>query len=103
MADENNTNEGGQQGNEEGNQNQSGEGSQGASEFDASKMTADDSAKLLDRDDIQATLMKSESVRRAIQSEKDKELARESRKRLEDDRTAAEAESKRLDVEEKRQ
>ena len=103
MADENNPNEGGQQGNEEGNQNQSGEGSQGASEFDASKMTADDFAKLLDRDDIQATLMKSESVRRAIQSEKDKELARESRKRLEDDRTAAEAESKRLDVEEKRQ
>ncbi|MEK0326608.1 MAG: hypothetical protein QQN63_12995, partial [Nitrosopumilus sp.] len=98
---ENNPNEGGQQGNEEGNQNQSGEGSQGASEFDASKMTADDFAKLLDRDDIQATLMKSESVRRAIQSEKDKELARESRKRLEQDRAASIAETERLDRAEK--
>ncbi len=104
MAEENNPNEGGQQGNnEEGNQNQSGNGSQGASEFDASKMTADDFAKLLSREDIQETLMKSESVRRAIQSEKDKELARESRRRLEDDRVRAEVESKRLDEEEKRQ
>jgi len=104
MAEENNPNEGGQQGNnEEGNQNQSGNGSQGASEFDASKMTADDFAKLLSREDIQETLMKSESVRRAIQSEKDKELARESRRRLEDDRVRAEAESRRLDEEEKRQ
>ncbi len=106
MSEDNNPNEGGQQGNsegEQGDQNQSGEGSQGASEFDASKMTADDFAKLLERDDIQAKLMGSESVRRAIQSEKDKELARDSRKRLEDDRAAAEAETRRLDLEEKRQ
>ena len=102
MADDNIPNEGEQQGsNEEGNQNQSGEGQQQASEVDVSKFTAEDFARLLEREDIQEALLKAEPVRRAIQSEKDKELARESRKRLEQDRAASIAETERLDQAEK--
>jgi len=104
MADGSIPNEGGSAGNNnEGGQNQSGKGSQGASEVDLSKITTNDFAKLLDRDDIKEALMGSESVRREIQSQKDRELAREGRKRLEDQRVQANAESARLDIEEKRQ
>ena len=104
MADDNIPNEGEQQGSNEGqqgDQSQTGEGQQQASEVDVSKFTAEDFAKLLERDDIQEAILKTEPVRRAIQSEKDKELARESRRRLEQDRAASIAETERLDRAEK--
>ena len=104
MADDNIPNEGEQQGSNEGqqgDQSQTGEGQQQASEVDVSKFTAEDFARLLEREDIQEALLKAEPVRRAIQSEKDKELARESRKRLEQDRAASIAETERLDQAEK--
>ena len=104
MADDNIPNEGEQQGSNEGqqgDQSQTGEGQQQASEVDVSKFTAEDFAKLLEREDIQEAILKTEPVRRAIQSEKDKELARESRRRLEQDRAASIAETERLDRAEK--
>ncbi len=68
---------------------------------DLSKITAEDFTKLLDRDDIKEALMSSEPVRREVQSLKDKELSKESRKRFDDDRARANAETARLDAEEK--
>jgi len=80
------------------------DGQQKASDsVDLSKITKEDFTKLLDRDDIKEALMGSETVRREVQSQKDKEFARESRKRFDDDRARANAETARLDAEEKAQ
>ncbi len=76
----------------------------GASDsVDLSKVTLENFKTLLDRDDIKEALLGSESVRREIQSQKDKELARDNRKRFEDDRARVNADTARLDAEEKAQ
>lgn len=81
--------------------NQNNDQKQVSDSVDLSKVTAEDFTKLLDREDIKKALLSSEPVRREIQSQKDKEFSRESRKRFDDDRTRVNAETVRLDNEEK--
>ena len=50
------------------------------------ELTAEQVVALLDRDDVREAVLADDSIKRAIQSEKDKELAREKRKASEDTR-----------------
>ena len=69
---------------------------------DFSKVPADEIVgKLLERTDVLERIFQSEPVKRAIQSEKDKEIARAERQRRDEDRRKRDDERRRLDEEEK--
>ncbi|HKZ26948.1 MAG TPA: hypothetical protein VJ086_03535 [Rubrobacteraceae bacterium] len=70
---------------------------------DLSKISAEDVLKVFEREDVRERLLSEDSpVRRIIQSEKDKEIARERRKTTEETRQRAEAERLRVAEEERR-
>ena len=70
---------------------------------DLSKISAEDVLKIFEREDVRERLLSEDSpVRRIIQSEKDKEIAKERRKTAEETRQRAEAERLRAAEEERK-
>lgn len=73
------------------NQNNSGEGNDNKPTFDASAITKEQFAELLARDDFKGEVLKDDSVIKEIQSQKDKEIAKEKRRITADQRSRDEA------------
>ena len=67
-----------------------GEGTK-STEIDTSKLTAEQVVGLLDREDIRKAILGDDSIKRAIQSEKDKEIARDKRRINDESRKREEA------------